>query len=244
MRRPWGLQYSGRGKLELRLVALRHRGDLVWGRHRVPKPLHPAPGGLARAPRWGWRGRTDGAKDARVQPPWGGHCHQLTGTAACPQSHFPASTCPQRPAPAPGRLWDGGPASRTGTPLQCQRTARPRPPMRGGCLLPPVYTEGGLDHPTGGSGFPFCPLCPRPLDANPPVAPGCLLGLAAKPSQKRPLPILTRRGCARRFTASTSCSPPGGRKDSGPHSLPSSLFSSPETRTGCGGGDSGVSIGE
>lgn len=109
----------------------------------------------------------------------------------------------------------------------------------GAVCCPSFYTEGGLDHPTGGSGFPFCPLCPRPLDANPPVAPGCLLGLAAKPSQKRPLPILTRRGCARRFTASTSCSPPGGRKDSGPHSLPSSLFSSPETRTGCGGRGSG-----
>lgn len=62
-----------------------------------------------------------------------------------------------------------------------------------------------------------------------------LPALVAKPSQNSRLLTRRRLPGARRFTTATACSPRTGRKDSGPHSPRSSLFCSPETRTGCPG---------
>lgn len=107
-----------------------------------------------------------------------------------------------------------------------------------------VPSRGGRDAQVGSPPLPtssYTPkwyLRPHKLIARLPT-------LAAKPSQNSWLLILTRLSGARRFTASTARSPPAGRKDSGPHSRPSSFFCSPETRTGCRGsrGSAGLSWG-
>lgn len=145
-----------------------------------------------------------------------------TGTPPCPQSHSPASAGPHGPAPVPRMLREGARHRTRG----CGRHAVGHHPGREGC-------SGWLTPPT-----PKSHLRPHKLIARLPA-------LAAKPSQNSWLLILTRSGGTRRFTASTACSPRAVRKDSGPHSRPSSLFCSPETRTGCRGswGSAGPGLG-
>lgn len=107
-----------------------------------------------------------------------------------------------------------------------------------------VPSRGGRDAQAGSPPLPTSSYTPE-WHLRPHKLIARLPALAAKPSQNSWLLILTRLDGARRFTASTARSPPAGRKDSGPHSRPSSLFCSPETRTGCRGsrGSAGLSRG-
>lgn len=157
--RQAGAQVGGpaaqRGRSEL--------GDLVWGRHRVPKPLHPAPGGLARAPRWGlarahrWcQGRTGAAPVGRALPPTYRHsCMSPKPLSSFNMSPVPCSSTGQ----AVG--WGHGVTHRD-PPAVPTRGASPATDARGRFAAPQFTPRGARIIPRGGPGSPFVPSVPVP----------------------------------------------------------------------------------
>lgn len=176
---------------------------------RSPQPgsLHPASGCIPLL-----RGLAPTQQGEGAPGCWGGGTHPSEASAT-PVKPLLSPTCP-------------GPCPQSHSPALAG-PHRPAPALG-------MLQDGAWGHMWGcwhRAPAPYTPglhLGPHKLIAH-------LLALAAKPSQNSWLLILRRLAGARRFTTSTSCSPPAEKKDSGPHSRPSSLFCSPETRTGCRG---------
>lgn len=168
MRRPWGPQYSGRGKLELRLVALWHRGDAPsLGTSCGAGTVSPNPCTLHRG---GWRGRPGGVGEgAPVVPRTHGCSPRGEGTATNlpAQLHVPKATFQLQHVPSAllqHRAGCGMGARRHAPGPPCSANARRVPGHRcAGAVCCPQFTpRGGWIIPRGGPGSPFVPSVPVP----------------------------------------------------------------------------------